>query len=312
MERVCIGIDVSKDRLDVCVVPGNEYFHVTNNGEGIDKIVSRIRVLKPSKVVMEATGGYGALCAAHLAAHEIPLAVVNPRQVRDFARAMGVLAKTDAIDAQVLARFAEAVDPPCRPLPTSDDRELRELLSRRSQLVNMRTSETNRLRTTRTQSAIGSIKIMLTTINEEIIRIDGDINQLIKDSPIWQEKAKLYKSVPSIGDGTASLLIANLPELGKLNRREIASLVGLAPMNRDSGTLRGRRMVCGGRPFVRKALYMPTINAIRFNPLIKTMYNRLIHVGKPHKVAITACMRKLLTIVNAIARDNTPWLYQKT
>jgi len=312
METTCIGIDVSKATLDMYVLSSKEHIHVPNNGDGFKKIVSRIKAIKPSKVVMEATGGYEALCAAHLAAYGIPLAVVNPRQVRDFARAVGILAKTDTIDAQVLAQFARAVDPPCRPLPSSDERELKELLKRRSQLIDMRISESNRSRIMRTQRATDSIELVLNTINEEIARIDDDIYQLIQGSPVWQQKAELYKSVPSIGDGTAYMLIANLPELGRLNRREIASLVGLAPMNRDSGTLRGRRMVCGGRPWVRRALYMPTINAVRFNPLVRKMYDRLIQSGKPHKVAITACMRKLLTILNAIARDNTPWAYKIT
>jgi len=312
MNTEYIGIDVSKATLDVYILSSKEHMHVSNTVEGVKKIVSRIKSIKPSKVVMEATGSYDTLCAAHLASSGITLAVVNPRQVRDFARAVGKLAKTDTIDAQILAQFAQAVDPPCRPLPSSDERQLKELLKRRAQLIEMRIRESNRLRTIESERITDSIELVLNTVNKEIARIEDEIYKSIKRSPVWQQKAKLYKSVPSIGEGTATMLIANLPELGTLNRREIASLVGLAPMNRDSGTLRGRRMICGGRPEVRSALYMPTINAVRFNPLIRKMYERLIQSGKPFKVAITACMRKLLTILNAIARDNTPWAYKIT
>jgi len=310
MQNVNIGIDVSKESLEVFILPDETQLSVSNDGNGLKTLISRIKDMKLSKVVMEATGGMELFAAAQLAAHGIPVAIVNPRQVRDFARAMGVLAKTDSIDARVLASFAQAIKPECRPLPSATEQALRDLLSRRIQLMEMRISEANRLNTIRTPKAIKSINAVLRVINAEIKRLDKSIDQMIKDSPVWHAQATLYKSVPSVGPNTAAIMIGFLPELGNVDRRKIASLVGLAPVNKDSGTFRGRRMVSGGRQLVRTALYMPTINAIRFNPIIKAMYTRLIQKGKLPKVAITACMRKLLTILNAIAQNNTLWTYK--
>jgi transposase len=306
MSEVFVGIDVAKDHCDMYVYPSAQ--QGSFGMSGMDDVVIRLRDLKPVMIVMEATGGLEIPVAAELVAAGLPVAVVNPRQVRDFARAMGILAKTDAIDAQVLARFGEKVRPENRPLPDARMRALRELVTRRQQLVDMRTMESNRRRMLRSERACASIQLLLDTIETEICNLDREIKKHITKSPIWQEKVDLLKSVPGIGDTTAPLLVVALPELGRLNRRQIASLVGLAPMNRDSGTLRGHRTIIGGRRMVRTALYMPTICAIRSNPLIRRFYDRLRTAGKPPKVAITACMRKMLILLNAILRDNVPWV----
>jgi len=288
MNDIFVGIDVAQDHCDLYVYPLAEKgtFEIC----GMADVIARLRDLQPAMIVMEATGGLEIPVAAELVAADLTVTVVNPRQVRDFARALGILAKTDAIDARVLALFAEKVRPTSRPLPDARMRALRELVTRRQQLVEMRTMESNRRRMLRSERASTSIKLMLDTIENEIHRLDLEIKKHIPKSPIWQKKADLLKSVPGIGNTTAPLLVVALPELGKLNRRQIASLVGLAPMNRDSGTLRGHRTIIGGRRMVRTALYMPTICAIRFNPIIKRFYERLRTAGKPSKVAITACI----------------------
>jgi transposase len=306
MSNVFVGIDVAKDHCDMYVHPSAEQgsFGIS----GMDDVIVRLQALKPTMIVMEATGGLEVPVAAELVTAALPVTVVNPRQVRDFARAMGILAKTDAIDARVLALFAEKVRPESRPLPDARLRALRELVTRRQQLVEMRTMESNRRRMLRSERASASIQLLLDTIETEIRNLDCDIKKHITKTPVWQEKVDLLKSAPGIGNTTAPLLVAALPELGALNRRQIASLAGLAPMNRDSGTLRGHRTIIGGRRMVRTALYMPTISAIRFNPLIRQFYDRLRAAGKPPKVAITACMRKLLILLNAILRDKRPWV----
>jgi len=306
MSNIFVGIDVSQDHCDLYVYPSaqQDTFRICD----MEDVIARLRDLQPAMIVMEATGGLEIPVVAELVAADLPVTVVNPRQVRDFARALGILAKTDAIDARVLALFAEKVRPPSRPLPDARMRALRELVTRRQQLVEMRTMESNRRRMLRSERASTSIQLMLNTIENEIHQLDLEIKKHIIKSPIWQKKADLLKSVPGIGNTTAPLLVVALPELGKLNRRQIASLVGLAPMNRDSGTLRGHRTIIGGRRMVRTALYMPTICAIRFNPIIRRFYERLRTAGKPPKVAITACMRKLLIILNAIIRKNVPWV----
>ena len=306
MSDIFVGIDVAQDHCDMYVYPSAE--KSTFGICGMDDVIARLQDIKPAMIVMEATGGLEVPVAAELVAAALPVTVVNPRQVRDFARAMGILAKTDAIDARVLALFAERVRPEIRPLPDARIRALRELVTRRQQLVDMRTMESNRQRMLRSERASASIELILHTIETEICNLDREIKKRITKSPIWQKKVNLLKSVPGIGNTTAPLLVVALPELGTLNRRQIASLVGLAPINRDSGTLRGHRTIIGGRRMVRTALYMPTISAIRFNPLIKQFYDRLRTTGKPPKVAITACMRKLLILLNAIVRDNTPWV----
>jgi transposase len=306
MSDVFVGIDVAKDHCDMYVYPSAQ--QGSFGMSGMDDVIARLQDLNPAMIVMEATGGLEVPVAAGLVAAALPVAVVNPRQVRDFARAMGILAKTDAIDARVLALFAEKVRPESRPLPDARMRALRELVTRRQQLVDMRTMESNRRRMLQSERVCASIQLFIDTIETEIRNLDREIKKHITKSPVWQEKADLLKSVPGIGDTTAPLLLVALPELGALNRRQIASLVGLAPMNRDSGTLRGHRTIIGGRRMVRTALYMPTMSAIRSNPLIRQFYDRLRAAGKPPKVAITACMRKLLILLNAIVRDNTPWV----
>jgi transposase len=306
MSNVFVGIDVAKDHCDMYVHPSAE--QGTFGISQMNDVTARLRHIKPTMIIMEATGGLEVPVAAELVAAALPVTVVNPRQVRDFARAMGILAKTDAIDARVLALFAEKVRPESRPLPDARLRALRELVTRRQQLMEMRTMESNRRRMLRSERASASIQLLLETIGTEIRNLDREIKKHITKSPVWQEKVDLLKSVPGIGNTTTSLLVAALPELGALNRRQIASLAGLAPMNRDSGTLRGHRTIIGGRRMVRTALYMPTISAIRFNPLIRQFYQRLRASGKPPKVAITACMRKLLTLLNAIVRDNKSWV----
>lgn len=307
MNTVFIGIDIAKDSLDIHCNPDGEHWTSAHTPSSIDKTVDRLIALKPTCIVIEATGGLEMQLAAALTTACLPVAIVNPRQVRDFARAMGRLAKTDTIDAEILALFAEKVGPECRPLPSEDEQALKDLITRRRQLVDMRTMESNRRQRIQSRQVTDSLQTHITFINNEIKEIDRKIKQFIKASPVWQAKETRLKSVPGIGDGTAAMLMAALPELGTLNRRQIAALVGLAPMNRDSGTFRGRRMIVGGRAAVRCCLYMPALSAIKCNPFIQQYYNRLIAKGKAFKVAITACMRKLLTILNAVMRDSRHW-----
>ncbi len=307
MERHFVGIDVAKDQLDVHVHPSDERFHVSYDEGGLGELVARLQRLSPLLVVLEATGGYEITVAAALASAGLPVAVVNARQIRDFARATGTLAKTDALDARVIARFAEAVQPQARPLPTAQAQALGELVARRRQLSDMLGAERNRhpqVRDPRLQRRIAAHIRWLTTALAEL---ETDLNDTIRTSPIWRAKDDLLQSVPGVGGITAFTLIAELPELGSLDRRKIAALVGLAPLNRDSGHCRGRRMIAGGRATVRCVLYMATLTAIRFNPVIAHFYQRLTAAGRPKKVALTAAMRKLLTILNAMLRDQRPW-----
>ena len=307
MQKVFIGIDIAKDTIDINVLPSGDNWSVGTTPAELSETVDRLVALKPTNIVMEATGGYETRLAALLVTTGLPVAVVNPRQVRDFGRALGILAKTDAIDAHLIALFAEKVQPECRPIPTDDERALKELLNRRRQLVDMRTAELNRQQQTNSQQVYNSITQLIDFINHDLDTIEHEIDKRIKASPVWRAKEKLLQSVPGIGKVTASMLIVTLPELGQLNRRQIASLVGLAPMNRDSGTFRGRRMITGGRASIRSGLYMPILSAVRYNPKIKQFYDRLIGAGKIEKVALTASMRKLLTMLNAIIRENQPW-----
>lgn len=273
----------------------------------MDELVERLGVQSPTLIVLEATGGFEVTVAAALAAARLPLAVVNPRQIRDFARAVGRLAKTDALDAAVIALFAERIRPQARPLPDDAGRALAELLARRRQLLAMLTAEGNRQRQARDARLRRRIDDHCAWLRKELAALDGDTDQAVRNSPIWRENEDLLKSVPGIGPITARTLLAGLPELGRLSRREIAALVGVAPLNRDSGTLRGRRTIWGGRQTVRCALYMATLAATRFNPPIRAFWHRLRNAGKPGKVALVACMRKLLTILNALLRDRKPW-----
>ena len=301
-----IGIDVSQGWLDVALQPGGEAWRATNDEPGIAGLIDRLRALQPTAVILEATGGIELPVTGALLAAGLPAAVVNPRQVRDFARAMGRLAKTDAIDAQVLARFGEAVRPELRPLPDEATQELAALVARRRQLIEMLTAEKNRLRLA-ARAVRRDIQQHIRWLERRLSDLDGDLAQQVRSSPRWREQDDLLRSAPGIGPVSSVTLLAQLPELGQLNRKEIAALVGVAPLNRDSGTLRGRRKVWGGRAHVRAALYMATLVGTRHNPVLKTFYERLLAAGKPKKVALTACMRKLLTILNAMVRTETSW-----
>jgi len=301
-----IGIDVAKAQLEFACRPSGETGTVPNVDEGIRELVTRCQALTPTLMVLEATGGYEAALVAALATAGLPVVVANPRQVRDFAKATGQLAKTDALDAQVLALFAERVRPVPRPLPDAAIQALDALLTRRRQLVEMLTAERNRLLIAR--SAVRrDLQQHIRFLERRLREADDDLHTAVKASPAWRVKDDLLQSVPGVGRVVSLTLLAELPELGRLSHKEIAALVGVAPLNRDSGTLRGKRLVYGGRAPVRAVLYMAALVASKCNPVIRAFYLRLRAAGKPAKLALTACMRKLLTILNAIARDGTPW-----
>jgi transposase len=305
-----MGIDVAKAQLDIAVRPSGERWAVPNNTDGVATLVEQVQALHPTLIVLEATGGLERAATAALATAGLPVVVVNPRQARDFARAIGQLAKTDALDARALAHFADVIRPTPRPLPDAQTQELRALLGRRQQLIVMRTAEQNRLAGTsgRLQT---DIEAHITWLNERLATLDDDIETLLRASPLWRENDDLLQSAPGIGPVCARTLLLELPELGTLNRRQIAALVGVAPLNRDSGTLRGRRTIWGGRAHVRTVLYMGTLVATRYNPRIKAFYERLLAAGKVKKVALTACMHKFLTILNAMLKPRTPWQAQE-
>ena len=302
-----VGIDVAKATLDVAIGSDGELVQVENSEAGIAQLVKRLGEAAPALVVLEATGGYESLVAAAVAGREIAVAVVNPRQVRDFAKATGVLAKTDRIDARVLARFAEAVRPEPRPLPTAEAKELEEFLGRRRQIVDMLTMEKNRLSIASTERMKKSLKKHIAWLEEALRRANDDIDTAVRNSPAWREQEDLLRSFPGIGPVSARTVLGELPELGALNRKKIAALVGVAPLNRDSGTLQGTRTCWGGRANVRQVLYMATISAVRCNPVIRRVYLALRARGKKHKVALVACMRKVLTILTAMVRDRRRW-----
>ena len=307
MEQIFIGIDVAQDRLDAHVRPSDESFAVVRDSEGLAILVERLRALDPYLVVLEATGGFEVTVAAAVAAAQIPLAVMNPRQIRDFARSTGQLAKTDALDAKAIARFAEAVRPEPRPVPDAQARALGELVARRRQITEMMTAERNRRRQLTSQRLIKSVDRLLAVLQQELSEIEQELDEGIRGTPVWRERDELLRSVPGIGNVVARTLIADLPELGRLDRKQIAALVGVAPLNRDSGKMRGKRTTWGGRAKVRCALYMAALVASRYNPVLKAFYQRLLSAGKPKKLALTAVMRKLLTILNAMVRDNIRW-----
>jgi transposase len=302
-----VGIDVSKAALDVAFGSDGEEVQVANDEGGVAELSARLAQAKPVLVVLEATGGYEWLVAATLAGRGQPVAVVNPRQVRDFAKGAGILAKTDRIDARVLARFGEALRPEPRPLPTPEAKQLQESLSRRRQIVEMLTMEKNRLAIAATERLKREINKHITWLEEALRRANDDIDKAVRSSPLWREQEDLLRSVPGIGPVSARTLLAELPELGTLTRREIAALVGVAPLNRDSGTLKGIRTCWGGRASVRQVLYMATLTAVRRNPPIRRAYAAFRARGKKHKVALVACMRKLLTILTAMVRDRRRW-----
>jgi transposase len=302
-----VGIDVAKDRLEVHLRPSGQSFAVARDGEALAGLVERLQALAPALVVMEATGGYETVVASALGAAHLPLAVVNPRQIRAFARATGRLAKTDRLDAAAIAHFAEAIRPAPRPIAEPEALALGELVARRRQVIEMIVAETNRRRTATQRRVIRAIERHVALLQAELSELDSDIDGAIRNSPAWQAEADLLKSVPGIGPATLRTLIAELPELGKLDRRKIAALVGVAPINRDSGTLRGHRTIAGGRAAVRTALFMPTIVASRTNPVIAAYYQKLRAAGKTAKQALIACMRKLIVILNAMLRDQKPW-----
>ena len=305
-EHPYVGIDVAKDTLDVALSSAGEVWHLAHDEAGIGHLVARLQPLHPALVVLEATGGLDGPLAAALASAGLPVAVVNPRQVRDFARATGKLAKTDRLDARMLALFAERVRPKPRPLPDATARELEALVARRRQLLEMHTMEGNRLRTALAQVR-PQIREHLAWLERQIRDVDRQTRDLVRSSSLWRAQDDLLQSTPGVGPVLSRTLLAALPELGTLDRRQIAALVGVAPFNRDSGTLRGKRTVWGGRAPVRAALYMAALVATRFNPVIRTFYRRLCLAGKPKKVALTACMRKLLTTLNAMLKHRTPW-----
>jgi transposase len=302
-----VGIDVSKERLDVHLRPSGEAFDVPRHAEGLERLVERLAGMRPSLVVLEATGGFEITVAAALAAAGLPLAVVNPRQIREFARSTGRLAKTDRLDAEAIALFAERVRPEPRPIADAEAQALGELVARRRQLVEMIGMESNRQHQARDAQLKTRIQTHLAWLQQALADIDQEIDGRVRRSPAWRETEELLTSVPGIGKVTAHTLLADLPELGQLGRRKLAALVGVAPINRDSGLLRGHRAIAGGRFAVRSTLYMATLSAIRWNPLIRAHYTRLRDRGRPAKVAIVACMRRLLTILNAMLRERKPW-----
>ena len=301
-----VGIDVAQAHLDIGVRPSGEVWQVSYDTPGVANLLVQLAELAPTLVVLEATGGLETFLVGELAGAQLPVVVVNPRQVRDFAKAVGKLAKTDALDAQVLAHFGEATKPDLRPLPDDSTRELQALLARRSQVVEMVTAEKNRCRTA-TQRLQPQIQEHIRYMEKQLKELEQGLSELLSSSPVWWAKEKLLDSVPGVGPVLTVTLLAGLPELGRLDRREIASLVGVAPFNRDSGTLRGKRTVWGGRSSVRATLYMATLAATRYNSVMRAFYQRLLEAGKPKKVALTACMRKLLTILNAMLKHNRSW-----
>jgi len=305
--KVFAGIDVSKETLDMAVRPDGKSMRVDNNDEGIKELANHLRQASPALIVFEATGGLEALAASALATEGFHVAVVNPRQVRDFAKATGRLAKTDAIDAEVIAHFAEAIKPEVRPLKSEDEQELSALVARRTQVVQMLVAEKNRLGRTGRKRIRKELKEHIAWLERRLKGIDKDIESAIKDSPVWRVKDDLLRSVPGVGKVLSMLLMAKMPELGRLDRRQAAALVGVAPLNRDSGLMKGRRSVWGGRADVRTALYMATLSAVRFNPVINAFYVELKEKGKKPKVALTACMRKLIVMLNAMMKNNEPW-----
>ena len=304
---VFVGIDVSKDRLDVRLRPSGEAFAVPRGGPGLGQPLARLRAGLPVLVVLEATGGFEATVAAALAGAGLPLAVVNPRQIRDFARATGRLAKTDRLDAEAIALFAERVRPESGPVPNADARALAEPVARRRQVVEMIGMERNRRRHARAPGVARTIAATLRVLEAQLADLDRDVGGAVRGSPAWRADDDLLQSVLGIGAVASRTLIAEMPELGRLDRREAAALAGIAPINRDSGAMRGHRAIAGGRTAVRNVLFMATLSAIRWNPVLKDHYRQMGGRGRPKMVAVVACMRRLLAMLNAIIRTRSPW-----
>jgi transposase len=307
--QLFVGIDVSKRKLDVALGASGELLEVENQARAIAALVERLATLKPQLIVLEASGGYETALVGELAGAQLPVAVVNPRQVREFARATGRLEKNDALDARLLAQFGERVQPAVRELPDEQGRELKALMARRRQLIEMLVAEENRLKQA-PPALHHQLRSHIDYLRKDLHRLNRDLDQLLRSSPLWREQENLLRGVPGVGPVLCATLLAELPELGRLTRREIAKLVGVAPLVRDSGTLRGRRVIWGGRARVRSALYMATLAATRHNPAIAAFAKRL--AGKEPKEIIVACMRKLLVILNAIARDGSQWRISPT
>ena len=302
-----VGIDVSKATLDVCIEPAIQSLLVAYDEAGIRQIVEHLNEVSPTLIVIEATGGLEVRIATELASKGLPVAVINPRQARDFAKATGRLAKTDQVDAAVLAAFAKAVRPQVRPLKDEDTRALSDMVSRRRQLIDMRVQETLRVGTAASKPLQKSLNQHIAWLDKRITELDDDLTKRLRESDAWRAKDDLLRSIPGVGAVTTTTMLAKCPELGTLNRREIAALTGVAPLANDSGKHRGRRFVWGGRADVRAVLYMATVSAMRCNAVIKAFAERLKQAGKPPKVVIVACMRKLLTIMNSMLKNNTPW-----
>ncbi len=303
---VYVGIDVSKKQLDLAFEPDNGAKQFSNDDVGIAELVAQLKSPVPRLVVLEATGGLELLVTAALAVAGVPVVVVNPRQVRDFAKAIGRLAKTDQLDARVLALFAKAVQPEPRPVRDAESQALEDFVARRRQIVEMITAEKNRLSMSRRATA-QDIEVHIRWLEKRLTKVDSDLHDRLKQSPVWRAKDELLRSVPGVGPVLSVTLMASVPELGKLNRKQIAALVGVAPLNRDSGGRRGTRAIWGGRADVRRALYMASVAAIRCNPVIRDFWQRLRNAGKKPKLALVACMRKLLVTLNAMIRSGAPW-----
>ena len=307
MDAIYVGIDVSKDRLDVHVRPSGEAFAVARNGKGLNELIERLRSVGPTLIAVEATGGFETIVAAAIAGAHLPLAVINPAQVRHFAQAVGKRAKTDPIDAAVIARFAEAVKPEPRQLPDEAARLLSELVGRRAQLIEMLVAERQREKRASAGRVRKSLARHIAALEKELPVIDRDIDTMVRGSPVWREKEDLLITFPGVAHTIARSVLADLPELGRLSRREIASLVGYAPFTRQSGQWKGKSMIAGGRPSVRSAIFMAALSAIRCNPVMRVFYQRLLARGKPKMVALVAVARKVLTVLNAMLRDKKQW-----
>ena len=305
-EAIYVGIDVAKDQVDVAVRPTGQRWTISYDEAGVRELVSQLNTLEPVMVLLEATGGLELPLVVALATEALPVVIVNPRQVRDFAKATGILAKTDSLDAAVLAHFADAVRPDVRPLKDAETQVLASLVARRHQVMAMLVSEKNRLRTAIT-AVRPRVEAHIAWLEQELKDLDEGLRQTLRQSPIWREKDDLLRTVPGVGEQVSLTLLAYVPELGTLSRRQIAALVGVAPFNRDSGTLRGKRTVWGGRALVRAVLYMGAVVASQYNPVIRDFYQRLLAAGKPKQLALTACMRKLLVTLNSMVKHGSPW-----